>query len=182
MTHRINSFNSQISSVSTNKLDFDSLWSLMDQCFQSDYMRTYEGQKSLLQTENYNVNVIKDNDTLIAFMAWWDFSWCNFIEYIGVCPEYRCQGLARTLLTSILQNNKLTILEIDDKNKNAYTLYKKEGFYINSFDYSPIALKPGGCYYQKLKLMSFPRKLTEDEYKRFITELHKPVYNQYREV
>ena len=177
VNYGIHAFELQFYSCHINNIEFDLLWDLMLQCFQSDCMRTYEGQKRLLAIGNYNINVIKDKNMLIAFMAWWNFSWCTFIEYIGVRPEYRGQSLAETLLTSILHENKLTILEVDNENVKAYMLYSKEGFYVNSFDYSPMDLRHGIRCRHKLKLMSFPRKLTEDEYRQFIIELHKPQYN-----
>ena len=164
-----------------SKESFDSFWQLMVSCFHSEYLRTYDGQKSLLNIHNYNTLIFKDGENVIALITWWSFSKCNFIEYIGVSTLYRHQCLAGTLLSRVLQGKKLTILEVEESNTIARSLYLDKGFSDNSYDYIPMALRHEIYCGPKLLLMSFPRRLSEGDYRWFIKEIHKPKYNQYKE-
>ena len=55
------------------------------------------------------------------------------LEYIWVCPSFRCKGIASKLMDRMLSEDVLNItLEVRSSNSSAINLYKKYGFNVAS--------------------------------------------------
>ena len=75
---------------------------------------------------------------LIGMISSWIVLDELYLTAIAVHPDYRRQGIAKTMLTSLLEQAKLTgvsyvSLEVDSSNTAANMLYKSYGFKVNGF-------------------------------------------------
>ena len=64
-----------------NDADFDMIFTIMEASFPISEFRTYAGQRALLGHPHYRVIPKMDvRDTIIAFLACWEFSSFRFVS------------------------------------------------------------------------------------------------------
>ncbi|MDO5014762.1 MAG: GNAT family N-acetyltransferase [Clostridia bacterium] len=161
--------------------NFDEFYSMLNMIFPSDEHRDYQEQKNLLLNPEYTVKFIDEDEKIIAFVAYWHFREFLYVEHLAVDNSKRNQGLGSLLLSFLCQNtDKIIILEIeppiDLKSKSRMNFYIKNGFYFNEYDY----IQP--AYSDKksaiaLNLMSFGRKINENEFINIRKILYERVYD-----
>jgi ribosomal protein S18 acetylase RimI-like enzyme len=148
----------------------------MKDCFSKNELRTYSRQRKIGNFSNYHIDAINFAENIIGFLAWWDFGWIIFIEYLAVLQKYQNQGIGTQLINRLFSYKRPIILEVDFDNANAIAFYKKMGFVTNVYEYKPMELKGNiGC--KNLQLMTWSSQLTKKEYFKFLRELRKPEYN-----
>ena len=78
----------------------------------------------------------RDDDGRVAgYLCLWEVADEVHITNVAVRPDMRRQGIARTLLTSVIDNArarafKIVVLEVRPSNHNALTLYESFGFKV----------------------------------------------------
>lgn len=81
--------------------------------------------------ETENILVSKKDGIITGFIHYSKIYECVEIQNIIVDKKWRNQGIASNLLKTLIENNKDTtkmILEVNENNKEALALYKKQGF------------------------------------------------------
>lgn len=69
---------------------FDEIFTIMEASFPVSEIRTYSGQKALLDNPHYRIYTEQDEGgRLIAFLAAWEFLELRFVEHIAVSPDVR---------------------------------------------------------------------------------------------
>lgn len=81
--------------------------------------------------ETENILVSKKDGIITGFIHYSKIYECVEIQNIIVDKKWRNQGIASNLLKTLIKYNKDTtkmILEVNENNKEALALYKKQGF------------------------------------------------------
>ena len=81
------------------KLDFPTLYKLLEDSFPIDEYRPREAQKAILSDPRY---ALWTNDDRTALISVWQFDDFAFIEHLAVSPSLRNQGLGGQILTEVL--------------------------------------------------------------------------------
>ena len=162
------------------RADFDIFYKLLAESFPPSEIRSYEGQKNLLELDEYEIYVLKKDDELLAFFAEWANEDFRFVEHLAVNPSYRSQGLgSKTLKAYHEQDDRPVILEVetpkDEVSKKRIKFYEKNGYYLSNFQYmQPIINK--GYDTVELVLMTYPKLLDSETLKQVKAWLNKTVY------
>ncbi|MBR0423346.1 MAG: GNAT family N-acetyltransferase [Clostridia bacterium] len=165
---------------------FDEVFKIMSMSFPKTEIGTYEAQKKLLNNPKYHL-IIKENENnrVVAFMAVWKLNGFDFIEHLAVHPDSRGTGIGSKIIKEFLNfSKKPIILEIEvpnDKDENTIrrkNFYEKLNFKLNSNTYYQLPLKKGNPMIE-MKLMSYPKKLNDDEFKKVEKEIQKEVYHKF---
>ena len=131
---------------------FDEVFKIMKMSFPESEIRTYEGQKNLLNNPKYRLIVKEGQDgQVLAFMAVWELNNFCFIEHLAVHPNSRGTGIGTKIIKEYLNfAKKPIVLEIEvpnDKYENTVrrkNFYEKLGFKLNNNIYYQLPLKNGG--------------------------------------
>ena len=87
-------------------------------------------------SDNANVSVLQFDSDPVGIACFYDNDKNTFIGYIsliGIKSEYRKKGFGKVLMGHVLEESKAngmkTVrLEVDDRNRDAISFYKKYGF------------------------------------------------------
>ena len=138
-------------------------------------------EQDVIKLSEYHTKLFKKGTNTFGLLAWWDFDWCIFLEYFCIKDRFRGKGYSYDLFAFIFNMRKLIILEVDKTNNGLLSFYKSQGFVLNdNYIYKPINLSLDYTNNSNLALMSYPRKISKNEFESFILEQANPKYNQYR--
>lgn len=111
-----------------------------------------------------------ENRELVGILLYWDLDNCKYIEHLAISPSLRGKNYGSRVLKEFCENNGTIILEIDppvdDISIKRLNFYSNLGFKLQEFEHihPPYRRDYKG---HKLKVMSFNRNLSEDEYNTF---------------
>ncbi len=159
---------------SIDDIYFGKMWELYLNSFPLDEQRSHEDHIQAMLDDRFYCVVYLEDETLIAFMHYWDLPTCRFIEYFAVNPNTRGKGVGTQIIkefaTSHAKKLVLDIEEIvDEHTEKRWQFYKKMGFEMHE----KICMHPP---YQKdsapfaLHVLSFPKVLNDEEYNLFVYE------------
>lgn len=161
--------------------NFDEVFNLMQTSFPENEYRTYSDQKALLENPKYHV-ITKENEqkSIVAFLGFWSLGDFNFIEHLAVSPTCRGKGTGTKLVSEFIsESSKPIILEIeppvDDISIKRMKFYERLGFVLNEYQYFQIPLRKNDSP-SELKIMSYPRKLNEEEFQNIKNTIYREVY------
>lgn len=118
----------------------------------------------------YNSTIICENDTLIGLLFYWKYGKYTYIEHLAISPSLRGKNYGSKILWSFCKENKDTILEIDNPideiSIKRLKFYLRIGFKLQDFEHihPPYRKEYDG---HNLKIMSFNRDLSKEEYEKF---------------
>ena len=168
--------------INMNEKYFDLFFNILESSLPRNERRDYLSQKNLLSKSNYKPLVFKENNEILAIMATWEFEDFIFIEHLAVDSKLRGKGIGTELIKNYLKNKceKNIFLEVEPPNcdisKKRILFYEKLGFYLNDFYYLQQPLNPGDSPL-KLKIMSYSKYITEEEFNKYKKVIYKEVYN-----
>lgn len=164
--------------------DFDKVYRLIEISFPEDEYRTYEEQKALLDDPIYNIYVLpgENGDTIMAFIAVWEFDSFAFVEHFAVDPAYRSMGLGSKVLREIIDAvQKMVCLEVEPPHNELalrrIRFYERGNFFFNEYPYMQPAISKGRNPIP-LFIMTFGRAVDENEFSIIKRELYTKVYKQ----
>lgn len=164
-------------------MNFDEIFQIMAEAFPSSEIRTYEGQKKLLENDRYHMDIkYAEDGTIIGFLAYWDLPSCTFFEHLAVAKNFRGRGLYRQLLFENIEKfKKPFIFEVEipetKKAQQRINFYKRMGLFLNDFHYEQPALRPNESP-QPLLIMSYPDPIDEQNFIKYKSEIYNNVYGQ----
>ncbi|WP_281532901.1 GNAT family N-acetyltransferase [Anaerocolumna aminovalerica] len=156
----------QCNLILAKKSDFPKVYEIMHAAFPLNERRSYEGQRELLNHNNYKLFLHKHQERIIAFLAVWEFDEINFIEHFAVETASRGSGQGENMLKEYLSHAVNPVfLEVEPPSteiaRRRIKFYERIGFHLNKFDYLQPSLQEG----QKpllLKNMTYPNPLEEE--------------------
>ncbi len=160
-----------------NKQHLAAATALYEQSFPYLEKRSEGEQSRVMNNPDYRFDLITDDDRLLGILAYWEKADFLYVEHFAILPEFRGRGFAtRTLEILKNQTNKNLILEIDppvdDVSEKRYRFYQKCGFVMNPHCHTQAKYHLGDGELQ-LKILSYPREITKEEYatfKRFVDD------------
>lgn len=151
--------------ILAEKSDFPRVYEMMHAAFPPSEMRSYDGQRQLMNHHYYKLYIHKQQERIIAFLAVWELDDINYIEHFAVDAAYRGHGLGEKMLKEYLSHVvKPVFLEVEPPTteiaQRRIKFYERIGFHLNLYDYRQPALQAG----QKpllLKNMTYPDPVDE---------------------
>lgn len=132
--------------------------------------RIIKDQIEALENKNYYSTIICENDRLIGLLFYWKYDNYVYIEHLAISLSLRGKKYGSKILKTFCENNKNIILEIDNPideiSRKRLKFYSEIGFKLQEFDHihPPYRKEYNG---HKLKIMSFNRDLSKEEYNQF---------------
>ena len=160
---------------------FDEMYKIMEDNFPPDERRSYEGQKALMDLDNYCVYTVEENGVTIAFFAVWFLDGFVFAEHLAVDKKYHNGGIGTKLIKKVLDSLDIPmVLEIELENssdmaKRRAGFYRRLGFNINKYEYSQPSYGEGKSAIP-MHLVSYPDALDEVEFKDYKKIIYKEIY------
>lgn len=163
------------------KRRFDEMYKIMEESFPPDERRTYEGQKNIMDADNYCVYTFEENGRVVAFFTVWFLDGFVFAEHFAVDEKQRGTGIGTKLIKRVLSSVDIPlVLEIELENsshtaKRRADFYRRLGFSINHYEYEQPSYGEGKNAIP-MHLVSYPKSLTEDEFLKYKNEIYKEIY------
>lgn len=160
--------------------EFDAVFALMEQSFPEDERRPFAEQKALLDHPVYRIYGLREEQTVIAFAAVYQFDTFTFVEHLAVAPSHRNQGLGALILQELGKISKKRIcLEVEPPETEIATrrigFYRRSGFYLCPCPYVQPAISKGRMPVP-LQIMSTRGVLDESEFEAVRKTLYEKVY------
>ena len=149
---------------------FDEAMKIYESSFPIFEQRTIKDQIDVLENNMYYCSVVCEDDKLIGLIFYWKYENYTYIEHLAIATNLRGQNYGSKILKAFCEESKNTILEIDNpvdeisiKRLNFYT---KLGFKLQKFNHvhPPYRKEYEG---HNLKMMSFGKDLSQEEYDKF---------------
>ena len=160
---------------------FDEIYTIMEASFPVSEMRTYSGQRALLDNPHYRIYTEQDaSGRITGFLAAWEFPLLRFVEHIAVNPDTRGGGIGRKLMNSYLaRSDKPVLLEVEppvgELEQRRIGFYERLGFHLNQFDYVQPPLRTGQPDLP-LRIMTYPGPVRQSEFQVYREILYTEVY------
>lgn len=160
---------------------FDAVYEIMTDSFPSDEIRSYEGQKALLERSDYCLKTYEQAGQLLGFCAYYVFDEFLYIEHLACTPLSRGLGIGTKLVQEVLEEagERPLILEVeppvDEVTKRRVGFYERLGLVLNPHAHyqPPLNLTTGVV---ELKIMSSLGALSEEKQKLYRRVLNTKVY------
>ncbi len=183
MTNNVDSSLQKLIEISElkNLNDFDDEFQqLYMQAFPADERRDWQQVIDLTTNKNHTIFQIYLETKFVGFIICWKFPEFFFIEHFAILPNERSKGYGLQALAKFIQEVlKPVVLEVEEPNSTAaikrIQFYEKLNFRINT-----------GIYFQppysneknavKMLLMSFPKKLSENDFEKIKLQIYTIVY------
>ena len=168
-----------ISFIDVNEKTFNTVFDKMKTAFPYEERRDYSDQKECLENKYFNFFEIYDCDLAVGFTALWVFENFVFIEHIAIDEDKRGGGYGSKAIELIKEKyNKPLILEaeapVTEQQIKRIKFYERLGFNVNSFNYTQPSYHGGEGV--PLLILSYPNKLTDEEFDEFLRETRREVY------
>ena len=165
--------------IDVNEKTFNTVFDKMKTAFPYEERRDYSDQKECLENKYFKFFEIYDCDLAVGFTALWVFENFVFIEHIAIDEDKRGSGYGSKDIELIKEKyNKPLILEaeapVTEQQIKRIKFYNRLGFNVNSFNYTQPSYHGGEGV--PLLILSYPNKLTDEEFDEFLRETRREVY------
>ena len=165
--------------IDVNEKTFNTVFDKMKTAFPYEERRDYSDQKECLENKYFKFFEIYDGDLVVGFTALWVFENFVFIEHIAIDENKRGGGYGSKAIELIKEKyNKPLILEaeapVTEQQIKRIKFYNRLGFNVNSFNYTQPSYHGGEGV--PLLILSYPNKLTDEEFDEFLRETRREVY------
>lgn len=138
--------------------------------FPQHEQRKAASQAQILGDGEYYFDLIYDGDVYVGLILYWETDDFIYVEHFCILPEMRNKKYGQTALKLLSCREKKIILEIDPP-VDTVTIgrkgfYERSGFVVNPYPHvhPPYHKENTG---HELVIMSYPDKITQDEYDAF---------------
>lgn len=149
---------------------FNEAMKIYESSFPIFEQRTIKDQIEALKDKNFYSTIICENNRLIGLLFYWKYKKYTYIEHLAISPSLRGQNYGSKILKAFCKDNENTILEIDNPvdeiSIKRLSFYSKLGFKLQEFEHVHPPYRKGYNGHN-LKIMSFNRDLSKDEYDEF---------------
>ena len=160
--------------------EFDAVYALMEKSFPEDERRPFAEQRALLSNPVYKIYGLREEQSVIAFAAVYQFDTFMFVEHLAVAPSHRNGGLGALILRELGKISKDRIcLEVEppetEMAKRRIGFYQRNGFALCPYPYVQPAISKGRTPVP-LQIMSTKGILDEAEFETIKKVLYERVY------
>lgn len=149
---------------------FSQAFRLYEEAFPALERRDAPQLLQILENPDYHMEVMLENGTFVGILFYWDLGDLLFLEHFAICPQLRNLGYGAQALSLLKMQKKPVLLEIeipaDPLTCRRQNFYMRNGFLPNAYHHIQAKYRPGDADLV-LKILSFPRKITQPEYDAF---------------
>lgn len=165
--------------IDVTEKTFDMVFEKMTTAFPYEERRDYSDQKRCLEDEKYKFFEIADGDIPVGFISLWKYDTFVYIEHIAIDNDKRGGGYGSKAIELVKKLYKLPIVleaeaPVTEQQIKRIRFYNRLDFKVNSYDYTQPSYHGGDGV--PLKILSYPKLLTEDEFGIFIKETQESAY------
>lgn len=157
---------------------FDTAFGLYTNAFPYLERRDVQEHCRILKKSDYHMDVLADEDGFAGIVFYWETADFLFLEHLATVPEKRGNGFGGAALELLKAKEKPIILEIeppvDELTRRRLGFYERNGLVLNPYRHIQAKYHPGDENLE-LKILSWPRMLTQDEYDAFYTYMTREV-------
>jgi GNAT superfamily N-acetyltransferase len=168
----------------TNSKDFKKVWNIYESSFPDDEKRDLESQKEVIKHPSNNFYAIIEEGETIGLFEEWDFGDFIFGEHVAIREDLRNKGFGTKLFKEYLKRcgERIFVGEVEGPKeggmaKRRIGFYSRLGILLNDHRYVQPAYSPdkNPMY---LFLITYPRKITKEEFVLIRDKIHRVVYGQ----
>lgn len=162
--------------------DFKKVYTLMERSFPPEEVRSYENGVKILSDPNYRILISKSEaGEILGFIAEWDLGSNIFVEHFAVDQSLRGGGIGSRMMAAYLsQATKPVMIEVEDEktaiNERRIVFYQRLGFYWSDYGYHQPVIRGDVSKKISLKIMSYPKPLTEESFENFRRQVFCQIY------
>lgn len=157
---------------------FELAFKLYESAFPFNERRDRLEQERVLEKEEYHFDLIFKANKFIGIALYWERNGYIFLEHFATIESERNKGYGAKTLDLLKQKNKTILLEIeppiDHLTIRRYDFYKRNGFIMNPY-YHIQAKYHLEDQDLELKVLSYPKVLSEQEYQDFYQYMLKEI-------
>jgi len=162
------------------KENFNEYYALLEKDFILEERRVKQDELNQLNNSNFKPFFIYNETQLIGYFTCWEFEDFIFGEHFAILQENRDRGIGTKFLKEYLfRLTKPFIFEIekpvDATTKRRKRFYKRLNFKFNKFKYFQPSYH-NATDKLEMVIVSYPKKLTKQEYLQYIEQVKKEVY------
>lgn len=164
---------------------FSVLWETYEASFPASERRLLPAQKAIFSHPSYRLDIwFNEDDKYVGLMDWWEYDGFRYVEHIAVSPDARSGGYGSRIFKSWLKSSqKPVFLEIDpvtdDISRRRLQFYQRLGFVENPMEHVQPHFQGTGEQV-RLRVLSYPRPMSGEEYADFLAALKKDVWAEIR--
>lgn len=165
--------------IDVTKETFDKVFKKMIAAFPYEERRDSWDQKRCFENEFYKFLEIADGDVPVGFISLWKYDGFVYIEHIAIDEDKRSGGYGSRAIELVKKLYGLPIIleaeapETEQQIKRL-VFYDRLGFKVNSYDYIQPSYHGGDGI--PLKILSYPKLLTQEEFDSFLKETRESAY------
>lgn len=157
------------------------IWEIYNYSFPESERRDIQSQKRILDNPIYRLQPLCSQNSILGFLAYWDLDAFIFIEHLAIKRGLRGRGYGSRAIKKMVSHYPRIILEVEkpetDVARKRISFYERLGFYLNRYPYLQPPYPPKKRQVP-LFLMSFPRKINEQEFRKAKEILYAKVYQK----
>ncbi len=158
---------------------FPTVYEKMESAFPYEERRDFIDQKECLGKKYFNFFEIFDGENPVGFISPWVFEGFVYIEHLAIDANKRGGGYGSKTIEEIKKlYNKPIILEAEapetEQQIKRIKFYERSGFNVNPYPYTQPSYHGGEGV--PLKILSYPRPISQEELENFISITKKYVY------
>ncbi len=161
--------------------EFEHAYKIMEEAFPASKRRPYQKMYDLFKKEAFRFFCIKEDQQVLGVIMCWECQSCVFVENFAVSKLARGKGIGSEILTKVKQyyNDAIIVLEVetphDEMSERRIGFYNRNGFILNVYGYLQPKINET-INEIPLLIMSYPKRLTKQQYDIMKTEIFHDVY------
>ena len=145
-------------------------FALYESSFPIEERRDRKEQERVFAHPDYHCDLILENSDLVGILFYWEREEFVFLEHFATLPEIRGSGKGSQALELLKNKGKTVILEIeppvDELTNRRYAFYRRNGFFMTPHYHIQAKYRLTDKDVE-LKILSYPRPITREEYLAF---------------
>lgn len=153
---------------------FQKAFSLYQVSFPEKEQRSLDDHIRALADPRFFCETIWEGEQFCGLIFYWELGGFQYIEHLAIEPSLRGSGIGSRCLEEFCKRNQKIVLEIDppidDISIRRKSFYERLGFHYNGYYYIHPSYQKG-CTPHQLLILSWPKPITEEEYRTFIRDM-----------
>jgi GNAT superfamily N-acetyltransferase len=160
------------------KKHYKAAYELYQRSFPKEERRDLDEHEKVMQHRDYRFDVILEEDRLLGIMLFWETENFIFLEHFATLEDVRGNGIGSKALELFKASGKTVILEIepptDTLTRRRLGFYQRNGMILNPHHHIQAKYRVNDVDLE-LKIMSYPKELSEREYAEFYAYMKREV-------